>query len=183
MSRWMQEYVFNRFMGQQPRGTETVLSRSTCRMGRGQLAAGHLEQYHRGVLRGELTARALARPRGSCEGGGLTLLPRLLRTLGRGSAMPVETDAVALVMLPSTSLSAARHSSDDRAHGRAPRHRDPGRRRMHELWLQPPTPEDLSFSAPWRITWRNAFLALDRTLKFLGRARGSRCVLVRQAAE
>lgn len=40
-----------------------------------------------------------------------------------------------------------------------------------ELWLQPPTPQDLGFprSAKW-ITWRNFFLALDQTLKVVGQS-------------
>ena len=43
---------------------------------------------------------------------------------------------------------------------------------LDELWLRPPRPEDLAFAAsPQWLSWRNVFLALDRTLKFLGRSR------------
>lgn len=40
-----------------------------------------------------------------------------------------------------------------------------------ELWVHPPTPAGLSFArSPELFTWRNAFLALDRALKILGRS-------------
>ena len=43
--------------------------------------------------------------------------------------------------------------------------------RLDELWLRPPCPEDLTFAAsPEWLSWRNAFLSLDRALKFLGRS-------------
>jgi len=42
---------------------------------------------------------------------------------------------------------------------------------VEELWLERPTPERLGYprSREW-ITWRNFFLAVDRTLKLLGRS-------------
>jgi squalene-hopene/tetraprenyl-beta-curcumene cyclase len=40
---------------------------------------------------------------------------------------------------------------------------------VDELWLRPPTSGDLAFArSPELLTWRNAFLALDATLKTLG---------------
>jgi squalene-hopene/tetraprenyl-beta-curcumene cyclase len=63
---------------------------------------------------------------------------------------------------------------------------------VDELWLRPPTAEDLAYrrSREW-VTWRNFFLALDRTLKIVGRspwkplrrralARAERWILERQ---
>jgi len=45
----------------------------------------------------------------------------------------------------------------------APQHR------LDDLWLAPPTPDDLGFPrSPRWLTWRNFFLALDHTLKFVG---------------
>lgn len=39
-----------------------------------------------------------------------------------------------------------------------------------ELWLAPPTPEAVAFPrSPQWVSWRNFFLAVDATLKFLGR--------------
>lgn len=43
--------------------------------------------------------------------------------------------------------------------------------RIDELWLHAPTPADLGFPrSPELVTWRNFFLALDATLKFVGRS-------------
>jgi squalene-hopene/tetraprenyl-beta-curcumene cyclase len=45
------------------------------------------------------------------------------------------------------------------------------REAIDELWLRPPTPADLGFPcSPDLLTWHNAFLALDATLKTLGRS-------------
>lgn len=42
---------------------------------------------------------------------------------------------------------------------------------IEELWLAPPTPESVSFKrSPEFVTWRNFFLAVDATLKFVGRS-------------
>lgn len=42
--------------------------------------------------------------------------------------------------------------------------------RLDELWLAPPTAETIGFPrSPDLLTWRNFFLTLDRSLKFLGR--------------
>jgi len=42
---------------------------------------------------------------------------------------------------------------------------------VQELWLKPPAPADLGFPrSPELLTWRNFFLALDRTLKCVGRS-------------
>ena len=42
---------------------------------------------------------------------------------------------------------------------------------VDELWLQPPTPEDVGFPrSPELFTWRNFFLGLDRVLNFVGRS-------------
>ena len=41
---------------------------------------------------------------------------------------------------------------------------------MRELWLREPTPADLSFArSPSLLSWRNVFLALDRSIALLGR--------------
>jgi squalene-hopene/tetraprenyl-beta-curcumene cyclase len=47
----------------------------------------------------------------------------------------------------------------------------PAEQGVTELWLKPPALEDLSFapSREW-VSWRNFFLAVDATLKFLGRS-------------
>src|SRR5262245_10761710 len=43
---------------------------------------------------------------------------------------------------------------------------------VRELWVREPTAEDLSFSrSPSLVSWRNVFLALDRTIALLGRVR------------
>ena len=48
----------------------------------------------------------------------------------------------------------------------------PAQSGVSELWLRPPTPQDIGFSrSPEWLTWRNCFLAVDRTLKILGRSR------------
>lgn len=49
-----------------------------------------------------------------------------------------------------------------------PQFRVPAEAAVPELWLRPPTPADVAF-APSRelVTWRNAFLALDATLRRL----------------
>lgn len=43
---------------------------------------------------------------------------------------------------------------------------------VRELWLREPTPRDLSFArSPSVLSWRNVFLALDRSIALLGRVR------------
>src|SRR4029453_19623653 len=43
---------------------------------------------------------------------------------------------------------------------------------VRELWLREPTRADLSFArSPSLISWRNVFLALDRSIALLGRVR------------
>ncbi len=50
--------------------------------------------------------------------------------------------------------------------------RVPAEADVRELWVREPTPEDLSFSrSPSLVSWRNLFLALDRTIAVLGRVR------------
>jgi squalene-hopene/tetraprenyl-beta-curcumene cyclase len=42
---------------------------------------------------------------------------------------------------------------------------------VEELWLEPPTPAALAYPASARVaSWRNVFLALDRSLKVVGRS-------------
>ena len=43
---------------------------------------------------------------------------------------------------------------------------------VEELWLRPPTRNDLAFPAEDRVlSWGNFFLQLDRVLKLVGRSR------------
>src|SRR5262249_11249047 len=51
-----------------------------------------------------------------------------------------------------------------------PEARVPAEADVRELWLREPTPEDLSFArSPSLVSWRNVFLALDRSIALLGR--------------
>src|SRR5262249_41473958 len=51
-----------------------------------------------------------------------------------------------------------------------PEVRVPAEADVRELWLREPTAEDLSFArSPSLISWRNVFLALDRSIALLGR--------------
>src|SRR5262249_15678644 len=53
-----------------------------------------------------------------------------------------------------------------------PEARVPPEADIRELWLREPTPRDLSFArSPSVLSWRNVFLALDRSIALLGRVR------------
>jgi squalene-hopene/tetraprenyl-beta-curcumene cyclase len=192
------EYIFfNRFMGRRPEGTET---RVVERMLATQSDDGSWPLYHGGPghlsntieayfalklagLRTEEPALRRARDYILARGGLVkagVFTRSFLAYFGQFPwaglpAMPVE-----LMLLPSwCPINIYALSSWARGTvvpmtvlmAKGPAIEIPDAAGISELWLKPPTPEDLSFapSREW-ITWRNCFLAVDRTLKFLGQS-------------